>query len=212
MASRSIETDLNFQSAARVLNLPAPAAGGDAVRKSYADEFFASRHPGHRANRYYYGAGVGFLFDTIVMVANTIYFVPFPVPHAITVAELGFRVTAAVASSNAQLAVYANASGLPSGAPIWSSANIPTATTGAKTAAPAQALAPGFYWLAINCSHTPTLTSLHDLSNPWIVGGTADSDLANIPYTAQTFGTWPSSPVFSYTGGTYVFPFIWHRT
>lgn len=71
----------------------------------------------------------------------------------ITLDQLGVQITTGAASGNFQLAIYASdpASGAPTGAPLYSSSGISTASTGAiADSGPNLALAAGDYWIFLN--------------------------------------------------------------
>lgn len=74
--------------------------------------------------------------------------------RAVTITGLGLRVTTAAASGNARIHVYAsNATSLaPTGAPVHSTANLSTASTGIVTETSISvALSEGWYWFLTLC-------------------------------------------------------------
>jgi hypothetical protein len=138
------------------------------------------------------------------MVANTIYLYPFTVQRAITVGELGARVTGVVAASSVQLAIYASAAGEPDGAPLAATVSLSgaTATTISDNVTDFNLAEKTTYWMAVNASANITLqhlTGSAQLAAAYALGSTT---LANISAggtnsggwrsVAQTFGTWPT--------------------
>ena len=135
-------------------------------------------------------------------VAGTIYLYPFEVRRSITVSDLGARVNTATASSNFQLAIYASASGLPTGTPLGSTTSLSGATVGvvSSTLASTFNLTAGqIYWAAYNADativmNTFTATTLYTSAT---VGAPNLSDIAAgnnngwLRTFTQAFGTWP---------------------
>jgi len=167
------------------------APSGGVANNLYASNFWICPHYGT------IGAGAA-------MVANTIYLYPFTVQRAITVGELGARVTTGVAASSVQLAIYASAAGEPDGAPLASTVSLSgvTATTISDNITDFNLAEKTTYWMAVNANAAITmqhLTGSAQLAAAYALGSTT---LANISATAtnaggwrsvaQTFGTWPT--------------------
>jgi hypothetical protein len=142
------------------------------------------------------------------LAGNKIYFVPFVVFFpGITVSQIGVDITTLAAGGNLQLAIYADAAGLPDGAVLGSTASQTTAATGLFSVALGSnaSLAPGRYWLGINTDNA-TAVVLGCSGNSSGVSKIGSAGLVNIFTTPiigktalQTFGTWPNA-----TGITYV--------
>jgi hypothetical protein len=91
---------------------------------------------------------------------NKIYFVPFVVFFpGITVSQIGVDITTLAAGGNLQLAIYADAAGVPDGAVLGSTASQSTAATGLFSVALGSntALVPGRYWLALNMDNATSI-------------------------------------------------------
>jgi hypothetical protein len=168
----------------------ATGAGG-AANNLYANNNWISPHLGNLA------AGAA-------MVANTIYLYPFTVQRAITVGELGARITLNLTGALVQLAIYASSAGEPDGAPLASTVSL---SAGASTVISDNITDFNLsekttYWMATNANAAITMQHLApagQLAAAYAVGSTA---LANISAAvvnsggwrsvAQTFGTWPT--------------------
>jgi len=167
------------------------APSGGAANNLYASTFWICPHYGTL------GAGAA-------MVANTIYLYPFTVQRAITVGELGARVTTSVAASSVQLAIYASSAGEPNGAPLANTVSLSsaTATTISDNITDFNLAEKTTYWMAVNSNAAITmqhLTGSAQLAAAYAIGS---ATLANISAAgtssggwrsvAQTFGTWPT--------------------
>ncbi len=121
------------------------------------------------------------------------------------VQALAGRVTTA-GSSNFQLAIYANASGFPNGAPLATTGNISDLATGLVSAAPSGgtfALPAGAYWA---CTMANDATVVFQAISTAVTAAAAfagSATLANLgngasnvavrlSMSGQTFGTWPT--------------------
>jgi hypothetical protein len=123
--------------------------------------------------------------------------------RAVTIDDLGVRVSTAAAGGNCQLAIYAmdETTLAPTGAPLYNSGNLSTASTGALAVGGgiAEALVPGFYWWFINCdasANTAQFTTIdgsQSSASP-IFGATSIGNAGSIngQLKAQTYGTWPT--------------------
>jgi hypothetical protein len=135
--------------------------------------------------------------------ANQIALMPFVVNRAVTINELAVRITTAAAGSFFQLAIYASTSGIHSGTPVCSTANISAGTTGPVSGSVTPVtLQPGvLYWQAINSDGAPVFISVaaNNAYQSSIVGSSSISEVLTATGTtfhsraisSQTFGTWP---------------------
>jgi hypothetical protein len=156
------------------------------------------------ANNYWISPNLGTLGAAASSNANNIYLYPFTVERAITVSELGARVTTGVAASSVQLAIYASAAGEPDGAPL--------ATTVSLSSASASTISDNVtdfnlsekttYWMAVNASAAITLQHLTggaQLAAAFTIGAPTLATVSSAATAsggwrsvAQTFGTWPT--------------------
>lgn len=115
-------------------------------------------HPGFITGRYY-GKQVGELLSTTAAAANRMYATPFYVPFTTTFTKMACR-TGPGGAGNIELGVYANANGAPAalvhdcGSIASGSANTTYEITGRTIL-----LNPGWYWLTVATSGTPTLVT-----------------------------------------------------
>lgn len=139
---------------------------------------------------------------------NIIGLIPFPVPVAMTLSDLGARVVATAAAGNFQLAIYANnpVTNRPTGNALGSTGSLST-TSAANVSQGSLSIplvVPGLYWWAVNvdvlANNVVTFTSL-SATAPWtapLVGAGSEAllqgggaSLQSFFTTPQTFGTWP---------------------
>lgn len=181
---------------------------GDKINDNF-DELYGDGHPGYVAGRWYlpystYGLGNGGTFSNGVMI-----FVPFIVPKAITVSDLGAKIATLSASGNFQLAIYASdpTTKQPTGNALGTTASISTGATGVVSAALAGGnitLAPGFYWMAVNKDANATSVVFQvagasgQMVPSFLFGSASQSNISSgggtglIAFSrAQTYGTWP---------------------
>lgn len=180
------------------------------VNADFTDVYSESSRPRYQATRWYY-----FMPTTTVisgMGANIIRFVPFIVTDTITVSNTVIQVTTLEAATNAQLAVYADNNGKPTGNPLGSTANISLAATGQITAAFGAnfQMTPGLYWFARNSNSAGVALAIQS-SNAnaypgFLLGSTTLANILTATNTfltcysfAQTFGTWPDMTANSVT-------------
>lgn len=156
------------------------------------------------------------------MSANLIYFSPLVIYQDITITALMAEVTANIAASNFQLAIYAMdpITKLPVGAALTSTASMSgaTATQVSSTLGSPLFLSSGQYWVGVN-TDTASI-GLRALANAqsWAASYSGSATMSHVIsaspgrlyYTlAQTFGTWPTvvtvteaiSNVFSFVTG-----------
>jgi hypothetical protein len=186
----------------------APSSGGGTSNFLRADGTWAAPSGGATNNLYANGHWISPHYGTLgagaAMVANTIYLYPFTVQRAITVDELGARVTTGVAASSVQLAIYASADGEPDGAPLATTVSLSSAASGVisdditdfnlseKTS----------YWMATNSSGAITMQHLSGATQLAAAFAIGAPTLATISSqvsasggwrsVSQTFGTWPT--------------------
>lgn len=102
---------------------------------------------------------------TVALVANRVYYVPFQMQASLfPLASVGVAVTAAVASSTANVAVYESAvvGGILVPGLRIASASLDTSTTGNKTSAISFTPRPGaLYWLSVASSLAPTIRAIN---------------------------------------------------
>jgi hypothetical protein len=156
--------------------------------------------------------------------ANTIYFIPFFVWQDVTIGGasanmLGVRVSALVASSSFQLAIYnaSSTTNLPTGTALATTANMSGATAAVvtSTATPSSlALSSGkLYWAAVNGSAAIGYQAIIAASigmnafwgNSSASGGINTGNASVGPSSlslAQTFGTWPDVSSSTFTEET----------
>lgn len=145
-------------------------------------------------------------------VTGTSYWMPIRVRQPCTINALAARVTTVIASSNFQLAIYANspATGRPTGSALGSTASISGATavvvSGSLTAnATIQA---GIYWVAVNAdtsgiafsaisagSEINSIVGTPTLANA-ISSTTAASSILTL---SLTYGSWPDVTSSTFT-------------
>ena len=186
----------------------APSSGGGTSNFLRADGTWAAPSGGAANDLYASGYWIcphyGTLGAGAAMVANTIYLYPFTVRRAVTVGELGARVTTAVAASSVQLAIYASAAGEPDGAPLASTVSLSgaTATTISDDVTDFNLAENTTYWMAVNANAAITLqhlTGSAQLAAAFTIGAPTLANISAGTITgggwrtvAQTFGTWPT--------------------
>jgi hypothetical protein len=142
--------------------------------------------------------------------AGSIRLYPEFIPIALTINNLGVRVTTLSAGGNIQAAIYKNnpTTGRPTGTPLVSTASMSTASVASVSATAALSLQPGLYWFATNCDNaTATFGSFGSTSMMagWMVGSASQSsDFSGATglmglTVSQTFGTWPDLTAGSFT-------------
>lgn len=163
-------------------------------------------HPGYVAGRWYSPFHNVNVAAGAAMTASTIYLAPFRLERAITVSDLGARITTAVGASNVQLAIYAAdaTTFLPTGNALITTASISGAVATVVSAVSATGnvlLNPGWYWTAINADAAVAIqtVSITNAAVSYMIGSTTHATLAsaagNAGYglsVAQAFDAWPS--------------------
>ena len=190
-AAEEITLGTNLSLSGTTLNA-AGGSGGGSSNNQYTNGWWVSSMEGVQAT----GA---------THTAGTMYFMPFILARSITVSALGVRVITAGAASNIQLAIYANVSGEPNGAPLASTGNLSSATAAEVSGSVTNFNLTGgtVYWGVVNASAAVALQH--------VTGGTAMLQAAALlgaptlgaitqgnttsggwRIMAGTFGTWPT--------------------
>lgn len=175
-------------------------------------------HPGYVVNNYYLPMGAAHSQTGGAPTSNTIYCYPVTMPERITISQMGARVANA-GSTNLQLGIYANSSGLP-GALIGNTGNIANTAAGTVVAGALAAnkqVGPGgtdggaYLWFCFNngdstatfnamnteSGRTMQLAGATTLANA--MGASAVNLLAkrcagaNCNGGSSTLGTWPAT-------------------
>ena len=104
-----------------------------------------------------------------VLTANLVYYTPFVVFDPITLTSIAAEVTTLFAASNIRLGIYATTNaGQPTGAAVYDSGSLSSATTGVKSVTGlTTALAPGRYVTAIVCDSATVAVRAAVISSPW---------------------------------------------
>lgn len=167
-------------------------------------------HPGYVAGRYYGPTGAG-ARTPVALTANFIYTAPFYVAERTTFTKLGFRVTGAVASSNARVGIYYAEGGVPTEL-VVGSGNIDTATTGAKEATISTTLEAGYYMLVLHASAAITVNWCALSNSREQFGTTSDTTDETLILSTQTYGALPTTFIpAGYFDQAQACPFIWLR-
>lgn len=127
--------------------------------------------------------------------ANTVRYMPMLVDTSITIDQLVIDVSLAAAAGNtARMAVYiADTSWMPSSL-VVDGGTVATDTTGMKPASISQALTPGRYLLAFNCSAAVTVRSYRGGAHLFgISPAGGGSPFVDPLYASQTYGAFPST-------------------
>lgn len=161
--------------------------------------------PPYHAGRFYKVGRAGSNGGALAPGINSLRAYPFTVRRAVTIAELGVRVTTGVAASNTQLGFYAAdaTTGAPTGAAIYSTPSLSTATSASSPTQTGvnQTLQPGLiYWAMSNTdnagvifvSRTASPDELPELVGQADIAALLTSSAAIGYSKPQTFGTWPT--------------------
>lgn len=212
IAGRS--TSVGAVSTSRTITTGTGLSGGGDLS---ADRTLSVSMPGYVAGRWI-APYIGTLGASAVIPAGAIKFIPFRLERTITVTGLGCRITAGVAASNIQLAIYANnlTGGQPTGSALLSTANISSASAVAvsqTSMGPVTLDANTVYWAGFNNSVGTVAAQVVLAANvsPMgrMIGATNLADLTNGATTAalmleytQAFGTWPDVTAGPFTTST----------
>jgi hypothetical protein len=175
----------------------------------------AKVHPGYISGRYYTPPHYGMSTAGGAGGLDSIRLFPFMLGAAVTISELGARVTTIQAAQNFQAAIYAadGTTQRPTSTALGSTGNISTAVQVTLSGAVGAnfTLQPGIlYWAATNCSHaTPVLNSIHNqfaVPHAWLQGTATVTSILQSSQTfiaglttPQTFGTWPDLTSATFT-------------
>lgn len=154
--------------------------------------------PRHVYGRYYQGHGATAL-TTLVVTANILYAVPIYIPAPKVYTNIAIEVTATHAS-NARLGIYRDSAGAP-GALLVDAGQVSVNTTlGRGIGIAVWVDEPGWYWLAVLFSGTPTVRALNRAGGAMFLGFAAAGDTnPNMAVSvAQAFGALPDP----FTGGS----------
>lgn len=113
-------------------------------------------HPGFVSGSFYACPGSGGTLSNQPVAANTLYFVPFFCPYAVTFTSIACYVNTLAAGTSCELGIYANNNGNPSSL-LYDAGTVSSATTGVKALSGSFALNPGWCWLAIASDGTPSI-------------------------------------------------------
>lgn len=115
-------------------------------------------HPGYQTGQKYPPASIlGTAASTVVAFTGTLYFMPFYVGKSTTFTKSWARTSAT--GANVEMGIYTNSNGVP-GALITDFGQVASAANADVSITINQALAPGWYWLAVSVSATVTLNSI----------------------------------------------------
>ena len=138
----------------------APTTDYEVANKKYVDDSggvfgrYSLRTPGHL-----YGPTGASLNTTLAVTARRLYALPFIVGSSLPIGQIGIIVTI-LSAGDARLAIYGDLGvGYP-GALFLDAGLVATGTLGSKTLTIDTTLAPGLWWLTVNCEATPTLQAL----------------------------------------------------
>jgi hypothetical protein len=169
-----------------------------------------SGHPGFVAGRHY-PLPVVSAPVAVAVAANIIRLVPVWIPLPATIAELGVRVTVAVAATNCQAALYnTHATTRRPTTLVGATGNLSSAAVAAVSGALAggnKAVVPGWYWLGVNSSGAPTLVgkAVTDYDVAWAMGSATQGSVIGTTgalmglTTPATFGTWGDLTAAAFT-------------
>lgn len=196
-------TDADFDGTARVVGLLDPASPQDGATKNYVDGKFAGYIP-----NWFYAIFGPYSTNSGTAAANTQYMGLWEPKADITIQEIRIKIgTTVVASSNIRLAIYAAdaTSGLPTGAPIWTSSSLSSAT--ASTVHVISSLSISLqrgkrYWFAIQYSAATSTANSGNSAATTDYGyyGAGGNNAAEFGTSSMgcylksgiTFGTWPT--------------------
>jgi len=139
---------------------------------------------------------------TLTLAADTLYAIPFAnlTDTSVTMVTIGIEQTTST-TGNYRLGVYYDISGEP-GTILFDAGSVAMGgSAGFKSIAISQTVAPGWYWLALNASVTPTVRAYNQTSCLDWLGSTSGTDTTKHPglQVASTFGTLPDPFPGGYT-------------
>lgn len=143
---------------------------------------------------------------TLVVTSGTDYWTPLILNRPAQINGLTVQVTAAVAASNARMAIYGTFPGSGNGGPgslILDFGSVATATTGNKTAAANKNLAPGSYWLVVNYDSAITVRTIPTGATGYSGLNTGTTPFPTSITGSRAFGAFPGTAVVpAANGGT----------
>jgi hypothetical protein len=165
-------------------------------------------HPGYVAGKWYQPGGSQIAASSVPGTGN-IFSVPFLVPAAVTITQLGARVTTAAASGVFKVGIYASnaTTKFPTGAVLAETGDMSTTSTGvveANLVGANATLAPGWYWSAVQVDATGATAAFQTWigsANPaaWLVGSATHATISGSAtlqaitfFTAQAYGAFPN--------------------
>lgn len=184
-----------------------------AASQATADALQKQIQPAIRNDRYY-TSYAGNIQSTRTMTAGRMFYMPLVIPNSITATRIGVNVTTALAGS-ARLGIYADSSGVPSGAPLLDAGTVDTSTTGEKEITISLALSPGLYWIVVVASSASTLTAENlnansaNFPNLGVTSGSGSG--ITLAFEDITFGSLPSVGTLTWNTSK-IPPRVWIRT
>lgn len=181
---------LSIGSAGQVLTV----AGGLPGWATPSPGDYASQFPPQISGRYQTPPVTTAALNTLTIVANRLYLVPFSVGRTTTFDRIAIEVTT-LSAGNARLGIYGPFTGSFASIPLVTDAGtVSTGTTGVKTITINQALTPGWYFLAAVYDATPIVRAFTGTSNLSMVGAAnlSGSNIDTVCYYAFTYGALPS--------------------
>lgn len=144
----------------------------------------------------FYGLMRPLLLSGTAITANKLYLVPFRCEQTITLTQVGLEVTTNIGGSNMRIGFWANdySTGKPTGAALYDSGDISTATTGSKSASCTITLTAGnWYWWGFVSSGAIGVKAYNGGGIPLIGAATfADATNYNAWRMDHTFGALPT--------------------
>jgi len=172
-----------------------------------------SFHPGIITGKYYGSPDLLDVWTTQAVTANRLYAILLYISRRTLINRIGCEVTAAVAGSQVRLGLYSvDSNGGEPGNLIVDGGVALTATTGLKEVIVSVNLNPGWYYIAMATSGTPTFRSIAVNAEAMksLLGATAPNTNNQNLNVAFTFGVLPSTfPPATYTA--VAVPWLWVR-
>lgn len=192
----------NFLRADGTWAVPPGTGGGGSVRSNYV------------AGNWYNVAGTG-AGNGVNISATVTQWVPRFFDKAVTISNVGARVSTSSTGQNFAIALYASGSnGLPTGSALATSGNIPS-NSGSQPMATdtfnGVIASAGWYWFGVQVSDATTalmsISGSQAFSNSTIgansqtnLSGSTTNPGTEYKTTGGTFGTWPTNPTIAFAG------------
>lgn len=157
------------------------------------------------SGRFYYAVSDGLATSNVAVVANILYGTPIYIPELVTILTINLSNVniAGAAGTKARIGLYkkSNTGDFPSSL-VVDGGEVATDSTGTKTVTVSTALTPGWYFMAVVFSGTPTILgfSLSSGANTLSLFG---SDVANASGTGSIFATITSSYTYGALPSTF---------